>query len=99
MDATIIKELPWLGHDPYPSFEYIGNNIRIWEDDFNKKQRSEICFIECDRNILIEKLNLIRNDLLEFLKGPLYKYFIIHDSAHADQVVQQFKKWFSLDII
>lgn len=99
LDAAISKESPWLGHDPNPCFEYIGDSIRIWSDNFNKKQASNIGFIECDRSILIEKLNLIRKDLIEFSKGPLYKYFIVHDSTHANQIIQQFEKWFSLNII
>ena len=99
LDAAIGKSSPWLGHDPYPSFEYVKNNINIWSDDFKTKQSSEIYFIECDRDILIEKLKLIRNDLIKFSKGPLYKHLIKHVSTHADQIVQKFEKWFSLNIV
>ena len=99
LDAAIGKSSPWLGHDPYPCFEYVVNNIRIWSDDFKAKQSSEIYFIECDRDILIKKLKLIRSDLIKFSKGPLYKYLIEHVRTHADQIVQQFEKWFSLNLV
>ena len=95
--AAICKSSPWLGHDPYPCFEYVENNIRIWSDDFRTKQSSEIYFIECDRDILIKKLKLIRNDLIKFSKGPLYKHISKHVSTYADPIVQQFEKWFSLN--
>lgn len=98
LDAAISKSSPWLGHDPYPCFEYVENNIRIWSDDFNKKQLSDIYFIECDRDILIEKLKLIRNDLINFAKGPLYKHLVKHTNTYTDQVIQQFYKWFNLNI-
>lgn len=96
LDAAVNKSSPWLGHDPHPCFEYVENNIRIWSDYFNIEQLNEIYFIECDRDILIEKLKLIRNDLIKFAKGPLYKHLVSHVSTHADQIVQQFYKWFSL---
>jgi hypothetical protein len=99
LDAAIGKSSPWLGHDPYPCFEHVENNIRIWSDDFNKNQSKDIYFIECDRDILIEKLKLIRNDLIKFSKGPLYKHMVKHVSAYADQIVQQFEKWFSLNVV
>lgn len=94
--AAIDKTSPWLGHDPNPCFEHTKNNIRIWSDDFNKRHSNEIYFIECDRDIMIEKLKLIENDLIKFSNGPLYKHFIKYAPTHADQIVQQFKKWFSL---
>lgn len=94
--AAIDKSSPWLGHDPNPCFEHMKNKIRVWSDDYNKKQLNKIYFIESDRNIMIEKLKLIENDLIKFSDGPLYKYFIKYDPTNADQVVQQFKKWFSL---
>lgn len=99
LDAAINKESPWLGHDPYPWFEYIENNIRIWSDDYNKNHSNEIYFIECDRDILINKLRLISNDLIEFSKVPLYKHVTKHVGDFAKEVVQQFEKWFSLNII
>ncbi|WP_238899581.1 hypothetical protein [Clostridium sp. YIM B02500] len=97
--AAIDKSSPWLGHDPYPCFEYVGNNIRIWSDDFKVKQSSEIYFVECDRDILIEKLKLVKNDLIKFSKGPLYNHISKHSRTYTDLMVQQFEKWFSLNLV
>jgi hypothetical protein len=58
---------PWLGHDPWPWAECVGDCVRVWADGgMNAMRGGE--HIDLDRAWLVDALHRIREDLLGFLE-------------------------------
>lgn len=85
---------PWLGHDPSPWIENLGDAIRIWSDG-GTQAVSKAFYIEVSRDRFAKALILVEHDLQAFL-------FCI-DSwareigfAQSSKLCQKFDKCFNL---
>ncbi|SCW83853.1 hypothetical protein SAMN04487970_10635 [Paenibacillus tianmuensis] len=102
LEAVINKENVWLGHDPYPSVEYVDHMVRIWSDDFSGAIRKDLTeqeiqkmyYIEYDRDDLIKKLQSIETDLLDFYKHSFEKALWMVEDYHKEMLFLQYCKWF-----
>ncbi|ERI11669.1 hypothetical protein [Aneurinibacillus aneurinilyticus] len=106
LEAVISKEGVWLGHNPFPSVEYIDNTVRIWSDDFSGVMRKDVTekeirkmyYIEYSRDDLIKKLQSIETDLLDFYKCSFKKALWMVDDYHKEMLFLKYCKWFNLDV-
>lgn len=105
--AVVNNEDVWLGHDPFPTLEYIEDSVRIWSDDIfgvmreealTEQEKQNMFFIEFNRTELIDKLKSIELDLQHFFKYPLTKELAMVDSKLLDQFYEKYCKWLSLDM-
>ncbi|MFB6367467.1 hypothetical protein ACFCP7_26155 [Paenibacillus elgii] len=102
LEAVINKENVWLGHDPFPSVEYVDHTVRIWSDDFSgairkgitEQEIQKMYYIEYDRDDLIKKLQSIETDLLDFYKHSFKKALWMFDDYHKEMLFLQYCKWF-----
>ncbi|MFE5318359.1 hypothetical protein ACFQ88_06595 [Paenibacillus sp. NPDC056579] len=73
LEAVQSKKDVWLGHDPFPTLEYLNDSVRVWSDDYtgtfrkdlSERELQKMFYIEYNRNDLIIKLQAIETDLLE----------------------------------
>jgi hypothetical protein len=62
-------ESPWLGHDPGPEVEFVGEDLRVWQDGGPNRHRGRWA----DRNVVVPRpalpdlLKDVQRDLLGFL--------------------------------
>ncbi|MFF5081695.1 hypothetical protein ACFY36_31990 [Actinoplanes sp. NPDC000266] len=67
--ADVLSGAPiWLGHDPEPQIELIGENLRLWQDGRHRDD-SAGSYIDVPRPVLPTMLLSVQNDLLGFLKA------------------------------
>jgi hypothetical protein len=100
-DGVIQENSPWMGHTPYPTFEFRDNKVRIWSDDYlgfyeENTPKDEMYFIEYERNDLIAKMRNIEIDLKEFASIPFYNRLSEMDTEIAKKVVDKFLVWFDV---
>lgn len=106
LEAVLSKKSVWLGHDPFPSVEYVDNTVRIWSDDFSGVMRKDLSeqelqkmyYIEYNRDDLIKKLQSIEIDLLDFYKYSLEKALWMVDDYYKEMLFLKYCKWFNLDV-
>lgn len=106
LEAVLSKKGIWLGHDPFPSIEYVDNTVRIWSDDFSGVMRKDLSeqelqkmyYIEYNRDDLIKKLQSIETDLLDFYKYSLEKALWMVDDYYKEMLFLKYCKWFNLDV-
>ncbi|OBZ16497.1 hypothetical protein [Bacillus sp. FJAT-26390] len=104
-EAVKSKKDIWLGHDPFPTIEYIDESVRIWSDDYigNRKkepiteqERQKMFFITYSHHDLIEQMNVIEMDLLDFFKYPLVNALSMVDTGLLDELFAIYRGWFRL---
>ncbi|MCP1224971.1 hypothetical protein [Sebaldella sp. S0638] len=94
----IIKEIRenepmiWLGHDPYPVFEYLENEIVVWADDClgiweEPIDKSGVLSIIYEKNDLYNKLSNLDNDVRDFFTRPFYDRINYYDKNYSDKLV------------
>ncbi len=66
LDFLKTGKSPWLGHDPSPFVENLGNVIRIWSDG-GMGQVSDAFYIDVSRDRFTRALILVEQDLQAFL--------------------------------
>ncbi|WP_052350495.1 hypothetical protein [Paenibacillus gorillae] len=106
LEAVLSKKNVWLGHDPYPTLEFVNNSVRVWSDDYSGTYRKDLpeqdlqkmFYIEYDRNDLINKLQAIETDLLEFYKHFLEKIMCMADDNLKEILLLKFCQWFNLNL-
>lgn len=105
-EAVSSKKDPWLGHDPFPSIQYDADNVRIWSDDYFGVMKSEpptelekqnMFFVEYSYKNLIEQLEGIKLDLLQFYKYPLVEQLSMVDTKLLDTLFLKYCSWLGLD--
>lgn len=99
--AVINKESPWMGHDPFPVFEFLSNEVVVWSDDclgiyLNKKLKSELYYIKYERKELINKLKIVEEELREFICIPLYNRIKQLEATLADLFIEKMLEWLHL---
>lgn len=94
--GAVNEESPWMGHAPSPTFEFLEDKVFVWSDDYREGVTDEVYFIEYQKGELIKKLNNLENDLIQYAKGPLYKYMKHYHSEWADKMILKFKEWFDV---
>lgn len=106
-EAVVNKKAAWLGHDPFPSIEYLDESVRIWSDDYfgimkkeppTEQEKQNMFFIEYNNNELIEKLLCIESDLLHFFKYPFVKELVMVDTNLMEKLFLKYCEWLSLEI-
>lgn len=107
LDAVINKKSAWLGHDPFPSIEYLDQSVRIWSDDYygvmnvkppTEQEKQKMFFIEYNDIELIEQLESIEDDLLDFFKYALVKQLSMVNAELLDKFFLKYCEWLSLEI-
>ncbi|CDN46153.1 hypothetical protein [Paenibacillus sp. P22] len=106
LEAVISKKDVWLGHDPFPTLEYVNDLVRVWSDDYSGTMRKDLSeqelqkmfYIEYNRNDLINMLQAIETDLLEFYKHSLEKIICMTDDNLNEMLFLKYCKWFNLKI-
>jgi hypothetical protein len=58
---------PWLGHDPSPRLEWIGDTVRVWSDG-GMDPVPDAFWIDIDRLTFERELAEVQRDLVAFLK-------------------------------
>lgn len=60
---------PWLGHDPGPEVEVVGDDLRVWQDGGPNRHRGPWAGLHLDmpRSALPERLMRAQQDLVGFL--------------------------------
>ena len=92
------KKSPWLGHDPFPVFEYEKEMVHVWSDDcigvYGKEQPKEklIC-LDYPIDFLKEQLFYVKRDLYKFITIPLYKRIKDLESGIVDSFVEMMLVW------
>ncbi|WP_205301057.1 hypothetical protein, partial [Paenibacillus aceris] len=87
-----------------PTLEYINDSVRVWSDDYSGTMRKDLSqqelqkmyYIEYNRNDLINKLDAIETDLLEFFKYSFEKVFCKVDDDQKEMLFLKYCKWFNL---
>lgn len=66
---ALTGDSPWLGHDPGPEIEAIGDDLRVWQDSGPNRLRGRWAGIHVDvpRHALADQLMHVRQDLIGFL--------------------------------
>ncbi|RKN60054.1 hypothetical protein [Paenibacillus ginsengarvi] len=106
LEAVICKKDVWLGHDPFPTLEYVNDLVRVWSDDYSGTMRKDLSeqelqkmfYIEYNRNDLINKLQAIETDLLDIYKHSLEKVLCMTDDNLNEMLFLKYCKWFNLKI-
>ncbi len=98
LQAINNKQSPWMGHDPYPVFEYTSKKIIVWSDDCigiykDKKPKDNLIFIEFDKEELKNNLLNIENEIKEFIEVPFYNSFKELSSKFADELSSCLLSW------
>ncbi|MBU7592843.1 hypothetical protein [Metabacillus halosaccharovorans] len=102
LEGVVSGTSPWMGHDPYPIFEYSENRVRLWSDDYlgyyeTNLSKEDMYYIEYGRQNLIIKIKDIEVQLMEFAKFPLYNRLKeIIEIEMANSVVEKFVEWFKV---
>ncbi|OPH56974.1 hypothetical protein BC351_26555 [Paenibacillus ferrarius] len=104
LEAVLSKKDVWLGHDPFPTLEYINDSVRVWSDDYfgtmrkdlSQQELQKMYYIEYNRNDLINKLEAIEMDLLEFFKYSFEKVLCMFDDDQKEMLFLKYCKWFNL---
>ncbi|MGG3471497.1 hypothetical protein ABES02_29035 [Neobacillus pocheonensis] len=96
------KSSPWLGHDPNPGIIYQGNYVRVWSDDpdsskENKETKEKLYFIEYEYEELLKCLDKTKEDLINFNKGPLFKWIYSRNNEIGNKMTQKMEQWFLSD--
>ncbi|MFF2090715.1 hypothetical protein [Paenibacillus sp. NPDC058174] len=106
LEAVLSKKNIWLGHDPYPTLEFTNNLVRVWSDDYSGTFRKDLSgqdlqkmfYIEYVRDDLINKLQAIETDLLEFYHHSLEKALYMIDDNLKKSLLSQYCRWFDLNL-
>ncbi|NDI35779.1 hypothetical protein [Chengkuizengella sediminis] len=98
LEGVITMKSPWMGHTPYPTFEYVGDNVRVWSDDYisiweEDLPTEDMYYIEFERIDLIRKIKNLETDLREFVYFPLYNRLQEIDKNLAGVIVENFFSW------
>jgi hypothetical protein len=103
----VIKEIKesetmiWLGHDPFPVFEYLENEIVVWSDDClgiwgEPLDRPKVISIKYEKNDLYNKFSKLDEDVKDFLTGPFYERVNHFDSSNSRQLVDILLNWLKI---
>ncbi|GGG53257.1 hypothetical protein [Paenibacillus radicis (ex Gao et al. 2016)] len=106
LEAVLLKKEVWLGHDPYPTLEFTNKLVRVWSDDYSgtfRKDLSEqdlqkVFYIEYVRDDLMNKLQAIETDFLEFYHHSLEKALYMIDDNLKESLLSQYCRWFDLNL-
>lgn len=106
LEAIQSKKDVWLGHDPFPTLEYLNDSVRVWSDDYtgtfrkdlSERELQKMFYIEYNRNDLIIKLQAIETDLLEFYKHSLEKVLCMTDDNLKEMLFLKYCRWFNLKV-
>ncbi|MBU5345831.1 hypothetical protein [Paenibacillus lautus] len=94
IDTIIIKQSPWMGHDPAPGITYLDDQVHVWPDDpetieSNVNSKS-IQFLYKE---LIDSLEKTRKEMQGFIEGPLYNWISKRDKEIASTIKDRMKQW------
>jgi hypothetical protein len=66
---VIAGDSPWLGHDPDPEVEVVGDTVRVWQDGAHNRARGRWAGVHVDlpRRAMPELLAGVQRDLVGFL--------------------------------
>ena len=66
---TLTGSSPWLGHDPGPEVEVVGEHLRVWQDGGSNRDRGPLAqhHVDLPRRALPGLLRGIQQDLVGFL--------------------------------
>ncbi|MGG1662385.1 hypothetical protein [Brevibacillus sp. NRS-1366] len=103
-EDIVAKSNPWLGHDPSPTIEYGEEWVRVWSDDpfdtekkdLSNQQRDKLFYVEFRYNELINKVQSMELDLLDFYTHAFDKLFPMIDLETKKQLFSKYCEWFHL---
>ncbi|WP_051621042.1 hypothetical protein [Paenibacillus sp. UNC451MF] len=106
LEAVQSKKDIWLGHDPFPTLEYLNDSVRVWSDDYtgtfrkdlSERELQKMFYIEYNRKDLIIKLHAIETDLLEFYKHSLEKVLCMTEDNLKEMLFLKYCRWFNLKV-
>lgn len=93
------KISPWMGHDPYPGITYHDNFIRVLSDAPEESSKKKLFCIEYTYEEIYCSLEETKNDLLGFIKKPLFLWINSRDQEIAQRTKQKMYEWFMKDIV
>lgn len=93
-----LRESPWLGHDPFPVFEYRGEHVIVWEDDCigkyaAKKTKQGLTCIEYKIEDLKRELVSKKKELQEFCAISFFQRVSELESTMADELTETILTW------
>ena len=98
MQAISDKKYPWLGHDPFPTIEYLQEGkVKVWSEDYSREKlggKTKIYNIEYDYKSLMESLRRKEQDFINFIYGPLGEYLKEMKVLDYELVMQKILKDF-----
>ncbi|TYP74653.1 hypothetical protein [Paenibacillus methanolicus] len=104
LDAVLGKKGAWLGHDPFPTLTYESEFVNVWSDDVTGTMREvtesgrlKMYAITYRRDELIDKLQRIEQDLLDFYRHSLDKALAIVDDDLREALFSSYRRWFRLN--
>ena len=92
----------WLGHDPYPVFEYFENEIIVYSDDClgiwgeEPLDKSEVISIRYEKKDLYDKFLRLDKDIVDFLIGPFHERISYYNKNYSDKLVSMVLDWLNI---
>jgi len=98
-NSIIKRECPWLGHDPSPGITYKDNMANVWSDNPDSDDKSNIFSVDYKFEEILSSLEKSKNDLKQFIDGPLYEWIYQRDKEIAQRMKEKMYQWFLADIL
>ncbi|CAM4010211.1 hypothetical protein [Saccharibacillus endophyticus] len=101
IEDVINRQSPWLGHDPWPTITYEGEQAYVWPDHVSAQfPDSESLKIEASDEPpivyaykeLLQSVRRCASELEGFIDGPLYLWLIANSPELAGAVSERLKR-------
>ncbi|WP_037287865.1 hypothetical protein [Saccharibacillus sacchari] len=101
IEDVINRQSPWLGHDPWPTITYEGEQAYVWPDNVSaqfpdsesvKIEVSEEPPIVYSYGELLQSVHRCATELEGFIDGPLYLWLIANSPELAGAVSERLKR-------
>ncbi|MEJ8302732.1 hypothetical protein [Saccharibacillus sacchari] len=82
------RQSPWLGHDPWPTIAYEGDQAYIWPDHISATEKPIVYPYE----ELLQSVYRCATELEGFIDGPLYTWLVARTPDLAGAVSERLKR-------
>lgn len=87
-----------MGHDPNPGVVYEDENAKVWSNDPVSTEEN-LYYVEFKYEELLESLEKMKDDLLEFIEKPLFNWIYLRNPKIAYEMISKMKECFMKDMI